>query len=1215
MYTYLRKVDDNLCLDQYSVQASCKNVLTSWRDASTQRSIPFCLSRNLRVMMLNFRKLKQDYSPSIVKEGRMLYDKGMVVSGKIVNLTANTVRLNCRVLGSFDNTYQCEIEIDRKQSTAIDSDCDCSYKYDCQHLSAVLFFLEEKLDEILVTYSKETDLEKSAGLDDNIKATLRETFKVAETKEVVRQGKKSQKELLQEYLGASKVLGQSPFFVPEESLAQDLAELAILFSNPPASQAEQNNQIEIQLALRLPFRSKPLNIPIAKDFLDALRYQEPLYIAGKRYFFSLGSFDANSSRILKMIMDVARYPESKDERFQRMAHIDIEAFGTILAQAYELSNAQNNTLAGQRNPDADPETMPCLYCATLEEPLRCSPSPAALRVSLEYLEVPAPKILLNPTIVLDAAKAVTLEEVRLFECAIPGMIHQNTYYSFAPTIRRKHLRNLPVLRDITIPEPLFGAFVENSIPELMRFAEIANSDIIERFVTLPFVGQLGAECDIHYLNGELEAQLHFLYDKIRVPADPSQLTVDNIAPFVTNQGILARNLTEEHKIIEALFQDFIFDPSQGVYVAKTDKKIVEFMTEIIPSHQQRIKFNCPENLLEQFIYDNTRFKLHLKETDRIDVYEVNLKVDGHLNGVTLDLMWECLSSKRTFIELVRKKQGKKKSSDEAGRLHKILVLDLDKLAPLVHLFDEIGIQDFTDHCEERPLWSLANLDPSQFEGLPIDFSMSERLQEIQQQMLGNNVMNSSPVPKEVKAVLRSYQTEGIGWLEKLRSMHLNGILADDMGLGKTLQAIIAITQHQLENPQSISLVICPTSLVYNWKEEFVKFNPNLKVLPVDGTPLQRKKLLNNILDFEVIITSYSLLQKDIDFYKTIPFSYAILDEAQHIKNRGTRNAKSVKMIQAKHRLILTGTPIENSLDELWSLFDFLMPGLLSTYDRFVEKYIRNPNSGTGKNMESLRKKVLPFILRRMKQDVLADLPPVSHIAYHCHLSDTQRDLYHAYAKSAREELSQLVKREGFDKVQIHVLATLTRLKQICCHPAIFAKDSPEIGDSAKYDMLMELLQTLIAGKHKTVIFSQYTRMLNIIRQDLEKQRIRFEYLDGTSKNRLSIVKKFNEDENISVFLVSLKAGGSGLNLVGADTVIHYDMWWNPAVENQATDRVHRIGQKNSVSSYKLITLNTVEEKILELQKRKSGLVKQVVTCDEEAIAKLTWEEVLELLQT
>lgn len=1158
--------------------------------------------------MLNFRKLKQDYSPAILKEGRQLFDKEMVISGKIVHINPRSIRLSCRVMGNFENTYQCEIEVDRNESTAIDSDCDCSYKYDCHHLSAVLFYLEENFDKILVDFSKETDLEKSKGMDDKVKATLRETFKEAETKEVVRQGKKFQKELLQEYVGASKLLGQSPFFSSEEELAQDHAELAVIFSNL-AQPSTELNFIELQLALRLPFRSKPLNILNIKEFLDAVRYHEPLYIAGKRYFFGLNSFDESSGRILKMIMDFSRFPEIKEERQLRIAHVDVEAFGAVLAQAYELAMANSNGIV-----ETESQTMPCLCAATLEEPLRFSPAPAAVRFELEYLEAPAPKLLLKPTIVLEHVKTIKLEEARLFECATPGVIHQNTYYCFSPNIKRKHLRNLSAIRDVTIPEPLFGTFVENSLTELLRCAEVANQDVVERLVTLPFVGQLTAECDIHYLNGELEASLHFIYDKLKVPAAHSKLTIDDIFPFVTKQGILARNLTEEQKIIEALFQDFLFDPAQGVYTAKSDKKIVEFMTEIIPLNQQRVKFNCPENLLDQFIYDNTNFKLELKETDRIDLYEANLKVDGHLNGVTLEQLWECLSSRRAFIELARKKPSKKKGSEEASKAQKILVLDLEKLAPLIHIFDEIGLKELKDHSEERPLWSLASIDAAKFEGLPIEFSMTERLQEIQQQMLGTRSFEPSPIPKEIKATLRSYQCEGVHWLERLRHMHLNGILADDMGLGKTLQAIIAVTQHKLANPETLTIVICPTSLVYNWKEEFAKFNPRLKVLPVDGTPVQRKKLLNDITDFDIVITSYSLLQKDIDFYKTIVFAYAILDEAQNIKNRGTRNAKSVKMIQAAHKLILTGTPIENSLDELWSLFDFLMPGLLSTYDRFVERYIRSPNQGQGKNLDTLRQKASPFILRRMKKDVLSDLPPVSHIVYHCHLSDVQRELYQSYAASAREELSKLVKKEGFDKVQIHVLATLTRLKQICCHPAIFAKDKAEAGDSAKYDMLMELLQTLIEGKHKTVIFSQYTRMLNIIRNDLTQQHINFEYLDGTSKNRLGIVKKFNEDSNISVFLVSLKAGGSGLNLVGADTVIHYDMWWNPAVENQATDRVHRIGQQNSVSSYKLVTMNTVEEKILELQQRKNSLVKQVVTCDEEALAKLTWEEVLELLQ-
>lgn len=1166
--------------------------------------------------MLNFRKLKQEYSPAMLKEGRQLYEKKMVSSAKILKINAQSVRLSSRISGNFENTYQCEIEIDRRESSTIDSDCDCPYKYDCQHLSAFLFYLEEHFDSIVVAYSKEADLEQSNDVDDKEKATLLETFKEAETKEVARRGKKQQKELYQEYVSASQVLGQSPFFLADEETEQDKAELAVIFTNQSHQVFDHQNSPEIQLALRLPYRSKPLNIPNIKDFFDAVRYNESLYIGSKRFFFRFSSFDLASADILRMIMDFARFPDLKEERNQRICQIDLEAFGTILAKSYEMAISQAKIVETRHENDKELFFLPCFYCGAIEEPLKFSNVHSTLRFELEYLEAPAPKILLKPEVILDSPIAKKPEEVCFFECAKPGLIFQNTYYRFQPHIRRKHLRNLSVIRNLTIPEPLFGTFVENSLPALMHFAEVSNRDTIERFVTLPFVGKLGAECDIHYLDGELEAGVHFLYDNIKVPAASSKLNVEQIYPFVTNEGILARNLTEEQKIIEDLFQDFLYDPSQGVYKAKNDKKIVEFMTEVIPRNTHRVKFNCPQNLLEQFIYDDTHFKLTLRETDRVDVYEVDLKVNGHLNGTTVDQLWECLSAKRAFIEISRIKTTKKRgNSESSSRNHKILVLDLEKLTPVVQIFDEIGINQINDHKENRPLWSLASIDSKQFEGLPIEFSMTPKLKEIQQQMLGIKPIVPREIPPVIQASLRTYQNDGVSWLERLRIMHLNGILADDMGLGKTLQAIIAITQHKIDKHDAISIIVCPTSLVYNWKEEFNKFNPKLKVLPVDGTPLQRKKLLNDIKKFDVIITSYSLLQKDIDFYKTIPFEYAILDEAQHIKNRGTRNAKSVKMMQAKHRLILTGTPIENSLDELWSLFDFLMPGLLSSYDRFLEKYIRNPSQKKSESIELLRKKVSPFILRRMKKDVLEELPPVSEIVYHCHLSEVQRELYHSYAESAREELSQLVKKEGFDKVQIHVLATLTRLKQICCHPAIFAKEKPESGDSAKYEMLMDLLHSLIEGKHKTVIFSQYTRMLNIMREDLQQQGIPFEYLDGSSKNRLSIVKKFNEDEQIPIFLVSLKAGGAGLNLVGADIVIHYDMWWNPAVENQATDRVHRIGQKNSVSSYKLVTLNTIEEKIMELQNRKKGLVKKIVSCDEEAIAKLTWEEVLELLQT
>lgn len=1163
--------------------------------------------------MLNFRKLKQDFSSSIVKEGRDLYEKQKVVSAKLLHLDTKTMRISAKVLGQFDNCYESEIEIDRQDCQTIDSDCDCPYNYDCHHLAAVLFYLEEHIDKILVAFSKENDLKQvdsDSRVDKEEKKKILEKIKEAESKEEQRQEEHYQKQVLQEYICSSQYLATSPFFRSGERPTFDKAEFALIFN--PSLEGDAKGIVEIQLALRLPFRSKPLYVPQIKPFIDALRYEEPIFIGGKKYCFSLKSFEGVQQEMVRMIRDGARFNENANsERALRVAQIDLETFGMILANTYHIA-VQQFVKQGFVAHEEDLPPLPGLYEGTMETPLRFSPAPVHFRFSLEYIKPPTSKILINPHLLM-GEDAVTLEEVRFLECASPGMLFKNAYYRFPENITRIHLRNMRQIRDMTIPEPLFGTFVENALPQLAKYAEVANLEAIEDFVTLPFASSVEAVCDITYLDGELDASLYFVYDGYKIPSSSAKLKFENISSFVTEQGILARNLVEERQILEDLFQDFLFHPDTSVYVSKSEKKIVEFMTDTIPRNQHRVKFNCPQNLLDQFIYDQTNFSLKLSHGSRIDAYEIELVINGALKGVRLDQLWDCMAAKRSFIEMdAQKSKGKK--GGEGGKLPKILVLDLERLSGVIQLFDEMGIEVLENRKIERPLWSLANIDASHFEGLPVEFSMTEKLIEIRKQMLGEKLLEFSDVPADVKATLRAYQLEGVRWVERLRLMFLNGILADDMGLGKTLQAIVALTQ-QMKKEKGHSLIVCPTSLLYNWKEEFAKFNPKFKVTVVDGIPTNRKKLIEQWEDFDVMVTSYTLLQKDIESYKMVPFKYAILDEAQHIKNRGTRNAKSVKMVQADHRLILSGTPIENSLDELWSLFDFLMPGFLGTYDRFLEKYIRVSGKEQIKNLDYLKKKVSPFILRRMKADVLDDLPPVSELIYRCQLTDIQQELYRSYAQSARDELVKLVQRDGFDRVQIHVLATLTRLKQICCHPAIFAKEKAEPGDSAKYEMLLDLLQTLIEGKHKTVIFSQYTRMLQIMREDFEAKGIRFAYLDGSSKNRLEVVKQFNEDKEIPVFLVSLKAGGTGLNLVGADTVIHYDMWWNPAVESQATDRVHRLGQKNSVSAYKLITLNTIEEKIAEMQKRKKGLVKKVVSCDDEAIAKLTWEDVLELLKT
>lgn len=1146
--------------------------------------------------MLNFRKLRQDFSPAILREGKELFDKGVVLQVKILKLDGDSLKMAARVRGAYENVYESEIEIDRHESIAIDSNCDCPCTFDCAHIAASLFHLEPHLNEILVAYAQETDLEECEEIDDRVKAELKETFASAATKEEVRRDRAYQREMLSEYIAAASVLGGCSYFHSPLVHEEMRAELCLIAHVRPL----EKNQIELQFVLRLPFRSKPLMVPHAKAFIDALFYREEIFLAGRKLFFTTRSFGEETRQILELIIPYLRFSTGED-RLARHALVDLSAFGLVLEHAFDLSIAKGSHIG-----EKEPQPLPALYMGSLEEPLLFSAYPCGIEVDIDYLEAPGATFLLKPAILIEEESAA-LSETLSFESTRPGLIYKNVYFRFHPKIKRRHLRELAQLSDLAIPEPLFGSFMENALPVMREYSVVRLPGEVKQITTLPFTGKLSGRCDMNYIAGELDCELIFLYDGIEVPVAQSKLTYEHIAHFVSQEGILARHLVEERALLEALFEGFLYDEKEGVYRCKSEKKIVEFMTEVIPKHQQQVQFNCPQNLADQFLYDDTTFELELRESDRVDLFEIDFKIAGPLKGVSIDLLWECVGSKKGFLEIESPGREKKAKT----RMPKILVLDLEKISALLHHMDEIGIKKLENHIEKRPLWSLTTIHPGQFQNLPVRFTISKALLAIQKQILGETTVKSSALPEAVEASFRNYQVEGVHWLERLRRMHLNGILADDMGLGKTLQAITALTQAKVEHPEGVSLVVCPTSLVYNWRAELHKFNPKMVVRVIDGPPNMRRKLLKELGEVDVFITSYNLLQKDIEIYKNMQFDYLILDEGQYIKNRTTRNAKSVKQMVAKHRLILTGTPIENSLEELWSLFDFLMPGLLSTYDRYVEKYIR----GTVGSLEVLKRKVSPFILRRMKEDVLDDLPPVSEIRYHCHLTDKQKELYHSYAASAKEELTRLVKKEGFDKIQIHVLATLTRLKQICCHPAIFAKESVEQGDSAKYDMLMELVPNLLESKHKTVIFSQYTKMLGIMKEDLTSRGIPFAYLDGSTKNRLDIVNEFNERQDIPIFLVSLKAGGSGLNLVGADTVIHYDMWWNPAVENQALDRVHRIGQKKSVSSYKLITLNTIEEKIEQLHNKKRGLVKKLISSDEEAIAKLTWEEVLELLQT
>jgi SNF2 family DNA or RNA helicase len=466
-------------------------------------------------------------------------------------------------------------------------------------------------------------------------------------------------------------------------------------------------------------------------------------------------------------------------------------------------------------------------------------------------------------------------------------------------------------------------------------------------------------------------------------------------------------------------------------------------------------------------------------------------------------------------------------------------------------------------------------------------------------------------PDGFQGSLRHYQKEGLGWLSFLERLGLGGCLADDMGLGKTIQVLALLVRRRRVVQESgiamrPSLVIVPKSLIFNWMEEAKRFAPELRLLNYTGQ--ERTDSTDSLSQFDLVLTTYGTLRRDIIQHRKVDFDYVILDEAQSIKNATSQAAKACRLLGARQRLALTGTPVENHIGELWSIFEFLNPGQLGTAGR-LKKFLAG---GRGNGSELVARAVRPYLLRRTKTEVLSDLPQKTEQTLFCELGDQQRKAYDDLRQHYRNELTTRIGQQGIGRSRIAVLEALLRLRQAACHPGLI--DAARIDDpSTKLDTLLEQLDEVLDEGHKVLVFSQFTSFLAILRRKLDAKGRTYEYLDGKTTDRQSRVERFQEDPECRLFLVSLKAGGQGLNLTAADYVYILDPWWNPAVEAQAIDRAHRIGQTRPVFAYRLIAQNTVEEKILALQDQKRELAASIISADTGILSGLTTEDVEMLL--
>lgn len=646
-----------------------------------------------------------------------------------------------------------------------------------------------------------------------------------------------------------------------------------------------------------------------------------------------------------------------------------------------------------------------------------------------------------------------------------------------------------------------------------------------------------------------------------------------------DEKILIRDIEGEKNVI-GILEAFNFKKENYNYILKDEEQLLNFMLKGMEVLQDICEVYYSQSFKNIKIYTSSSYKSNIKLNEE-DLLEFTFNIEG-VDKKELKDIFAALKEKKKYYRL--KKGG-------------FITLEDETLNGIGDLIDYLNIKSSELEKDKVIL--------QRYNALYIDSAIKEKnINFVEKNKSFRQLVNSIKdigdmdytIPENLQNIMRPYQKFGFKWFKTLANCGFGGILADEMGLGKTLQTIAFIKSEVDENKKNRmpSLVVCPTSLVYNWQDEINKFQPDLKCVVVSGSKDEREKNIEDIKEADIVITSYALIRRDIEEYENIKFRYCFLDEAQNIKNPQSLNAQSAKSIKAKAYFALTGTPVENSIKELWSIFDFIMPGYLLNSRKFSQKYelpiVKNKDRNV---LNELNMHIKPFILRRLKKDVIKELPPKIEHNIIVDMTEEQKKIYASFVQQAKEDIDREIEANGFNKSKIKILSMITRLRQICCDPSTFIENYT--GDNGKMEAILDIVENNINQGHKMLLFSQFTSVLKNIAKKFNENNIKYLYLDGSTKAdiRGDLVKEFNEGDS-SIFLISLKAGGTGLNLTGADIVIHFDPWWNPAVEQQASDRAHRIGQKKTVEVIRLIAKGSIEEKIYKIQEKKKEIIKNVV---------------------
>lgn len=731
--------------------------------------------------------------------------------------------------------------------------------------------------------------------------------------------------------------------------------------------------------------------------------------------------------------------------------------------------------------------------------------------------------------------------------------------------------------------------VDRVIGELIPFLKLTGvveiSDELEKQLErLPLV----ARVYLDRAGKDVVARAQFRYgDKEIDPFDETP------APESIRRGkkLLLRDASAERQVLDALGTSGFFVSKGHVYLTGQDS-IFNFVSEGLP----KLQGLCEVYLSNDFRKMQPRKpKLAGKMRMRGGLLELQFTQDGEPAQEILAIM-EALSRHRRYFRLKDGSfldlSGLEDWQPLADSIHEAAVLEGTDASTLAE--DSVTLQGY------RTAYMKSLLESA---GLPVEIDSS-----VEETVRAMTEPPESTIRLPDGLTLRPYQQRGFQWMHTLDHLHMGGVLADDMGLGKTVQ-VIALLLATREAGQ-VSLVVAPTTLTYNWLSELERFAPSLSVMVIAGSAAQRASQIRHVKearDVDVMITSYPLIRQDIDQLNDIDFRFAILDEAQHIKNAGSKGALAVKQLRARTRFALTGTPMENGVGELWSIFDYVLPGYLLGYSAFLRRY------QDGSDAEDLRRRIRPFLMRRLKKDVLTELPDKIETVLTAQMTPEQTKVYQSAMLRLRDRVNTVLQEKGFDRGRTEVLAAITQLREICCHPSLVLEDY--IGSSGKLDMLLEILPGALAAGRRVLLFSAFTSMLKILRKQLQDAGFTTMYLDGDTPapERHAMTEQFNGGQ-AQIFLISLKAGGTGLNLTGADMVIHYDPWWNPAAEDQATDRAYRIGQTRKVEVFRLVTHSSIEEQVVALGQRKRALFDQLITPGEQLVGGLSTQEILALFQ-